>query len=78
MVTSVKYFLLVFDRAHRELVGEIEEFSDPNDALRARFRWGAKLGSRQGVEVVVLGAENREALENTHSRYFGPRELSLS
>jgi hypothetical protein len=79
MVTRMIYFLLVFDRAHRELIGEIEEFADADEAVRARFAKEASLAGLQGVEVVVLGAESREALENTHSRYFGtPRELAAS
>lgn len=72
------YFLLVFDRRHGRLIGDVEEFSDADEAVRARFRHeSAHPGD--DIEVVVLGAASREALENTHSRYFGPgRELSLT
>lgn len=66
----MKYFLLVFDRRNRRLLGEVEEFGDADSAIRARFRREA-LGSNENIEVVVLGAASREALENTHSRYFG-------
>lgn len=74
------YFLLVFDRGHRRLVGEVEEFSDADEAIRARFRREALASGRnEDLEVVVLGAADRAALENTHSRYFGSgRELSLT
>jgi hypothetical protein len=70
------YFLLVFDRQHRRLIGEVEEFADSGAALRARFDREIAFPGGQ-VEVVVLGASSREALENTHSRYFGHgRELT--
>lgn len=79
MVMSVKFFLLVFDRSSGGLIGDIEEFDDPAEAIRARFRYESEYRDSHDVEVVVLGAESREALENTHSRYFGnPRELSLT
>jgi hypothetical protein len=76
----VTYYLLVFDRRHRRLVEEVEEFADAESAVRARFRREAS-DSIDGsdLEVVVLGAASRQALENTHSRYFGSgRELSLT
>jgi hypothetical protein len=78
MVKNMRYFLLVFDRAHRELIGSIEEFSDADQAVRARFVREASLIGKQDIEVVVLGAESRQALENTHSRYFEVRELTAS
>ena len=73
----MKYFLIVFDRSGHRIV-ELEEFSDSREAVRARFEREKDPHSR-GYEVVVLGAKSREALENTHSRYFGTgRELSTA
>jgi hypothetical protein len=76
----VTYFLVVFDRRRRRLIGDVEEFSDADTAIRARFRREASANSAgDDLEIVVLGAESRAALENTHSRYFGSgRELSLT
>jgi hypothetical protein len=72
----MRYFLLVFDRQQGRLIGDVKEFSDSGEAVRARF--AHEIEFRDGnVEVVVLGASSREALENTHSRYFGlGRELT--
>jgi len=79
MVTRVKFFLLVFDRSSGVLIGGIQEYDDAADAIRERFRRESEFRDSHDVEVVVLGAESRQALENTHSRYFGnPRELSLT
>jgi hypothetical protein len=76
----VLYYLLVFDRHEGRLIGEIIEFSDSREAFAARMAREA-VAREQGtdLEVVVLGAASREALVNTHSRYFGVvRELSAS
>jgi hypothetical protein len=74
----VTYFLLVYNRRGQQLVEEILEFADADDAIRARFRRERKASvDGDDLEVVVLGAADRAALENTHSRYFGSgRELS--
>ena len=77
-VPSMTYYLLVFDRRRGQLVEMVREFSDATEAMRARlFREANPQELRSSdIEVVVLGAASREALEKTHSRYFGaPQEL---
>jgi hypothetical protein len=71
------YYLLVFDRRRGRLVEEVREFSNAAEAMKARLLREADTESYSpAIEVVVLGAANREALRNTHSRYFGsPNEL---
>lgn len=61
-------FLLVYDRSSQRLVFE-QSFRSHLEALRSRFKAEAKYAG-QDVEVVVLGAESREALMETHGRYF--------
>jgi hypothetical protein len=75
----VRFFLIVFDRAHGRIVQDVREFPEDrrDEALAARFREEDNHRNDSDIEVVVLGAADREALENTHSRYFGTiRELS--
>lgn len=72
----MKYFLVVFDRGHRR-IERLEEYGDADLAVRDRFKLEAQaLGP--DVEVVVLGAEDREALPSTHSRYFDGTLLELA
>ncbi|MBV8162607.1 MAG: hypothetical protein JO265_16945 [Acidimicrobiia bacterium] len=69
----MRYFLIVYDRATGQIVGEIKEYGERNeaDATRERFRLEAALPTiGDCLEVVVLGAANRAALEKTHARYF--------
>jgi len=71
----VTYYLLVFSRRRGELVREIEEFADQGVAMAERLRLEIDNRDNPDLEIVVLGAESREAMENTHSRYFGLTNL---
>lgn len=71
----MRYYLIVFDRGNHRIV-ELKEFAQSEDAVHARFEREIEHRERD-FEVVVLGATSREALVNTHSRYFDTgRELS--
>ena len=64
-------FLLVYDQAAGRVM-ELREFPDAerSQALEARFQIERELSGRDDVEVIVLGANSREDLEQTHARYF--------
>jgi RAB protein geranylgeranyltransferase component A len=66
----MSYYLVVYDRSTGAV--EVEEFTDQQRdlALHRRFEHERKQRNRSEVEIVVLGAESREALEGTHARYF--------
>lgn len=64
----MRYFLVVFDRAAQRVLS-LEEYTDADEAVKARFaREAASPGP--DIEIVVLGADSKEALARTHSRYF--------
>ena len=65
----MKYFLLVFDRREGRLLNETD-FQDSKQALAARFAAERLHRGMPDVEVVVLGAESRDVLRQTHARYF--------
>jgi hypothetical protein len=71
----VKYFLICFNRPLGQVVGDIVEFDDADEAVRARFHWEELVDDNPNIEVVVLGASDRESLAKTHSRYFGGPDL---
>ena len=63
------YFMIVFDRGMRKIL-DLEAFENSEEALEARLsREIESPGS--ALEIVVLGAEDENALRRTHSRYFG-------
>jgi hypothetical protein len=66
----MSYFLVVYNRSTGAV--EVEEFSDQQRdlALHRRFEYEREQRNRPEIEVVVLGAESRKALERTHARYF--------
>jgi hypothetical protein len=61
-------FLLIYDRSKQLLVEE-KTFLSYSEALQARFAAESRYAGHE-VEVVVVGANSREALIETHGRYF--------
>lgn len=68
-MNGVPYFLLVYARTEGRLLRE-EPFDDHREALVARFEEERAHRGDDNIEVVVLGADSREAMRNTHARYF--------
>lgn len=65
----MNHYLVVFDRSRGEVLRR-QRYSDPNDALTARFAEERKHGGASNIEVVVLGATSWESVRRTHRRYF--------
>lgn len=65
-------FLLVYDRSTQSLVGDVQEFADADRelALSCRFEAEEREAQNPDLEVVLLAAQSREALQRTHARYF--------
>jgi hypothetical protein len=69
--SSMKYFLLVYERSSGKLLDQREYGPDEGaKALEERFARERARRNGSDVEIVVLGAESLEALKKTHSRYF--------
>jgi hypothetical protein len=68
---SMKHFVLVYDRPRGEL-RQIEEFPEDRGEEAERALFALELQERLSpqIEVVMIGAPSREALEHTHSQYF--------
>jgi hypothetical protein len=67
----MRYYLLVYDR-QEGVLREFREFgSDDRDtALKERFARELESRDSPHLEVIVLGAQSRAALVQTHARYF--------
>lgn len=65
----MKYFLLAYDRPRGEILSE-SEFGTWQEGMTARFMAERIYRDKPDVEIVLLGAESREALRKTHRRYF--------
>ena len=64
------YYLLVYEPETSSLLVE-RSFVLRGEALQERFAAEKKYrDSGKNVEVVIVGAESREALLRTHGRYF--------
>lgn len=66
----MKHFLLIYNRTLGELVEAPNGFDDAYEAMRARNARELAEIAHPEIEVVVLSAENLDALMLTHSRYF--------
>jgi hypothetical protein len=66
----MRYFLVVYNRITGAV--DVKDFaaSQRGQALEERFARELKERHQTEIEVVVLGAESRAALERTHARYF--------
>ena len=72
----MKYFLIEFDREHEQLL-RLTEYANSTEAIDERFRRELEIRD-EDLEIVVLGAVNKEALIHTHSRYFNQnRDLNI-
>lgn len=65
----MKHFLVVYDRRRGSIV-RMQDYNLADQALSARFEAEREYRDQPDIEVVVLGAESRQALAHTHSRYF--------
>jgi len=67
----VTHFLLVYDQAAGRVL-HIQEFADADRgaALDRRFELEREHAADPNLEIIVLSAADREALEATHARYF--------
>jgi hypothetical protein len=63
------HYLIVFDRPRGRIL-ELREFNERHAAVQARFQEERRRAGQPEIEIVILGAESREALERTHGRYF--------
>ncbi|TCP57480.1 hypothetical protein EV191_1011437 [Tamaricihabitans halophyticus] len=66
----MKYFLLAYDRRAGSLLVD-DVYQDRSSAMQARFEAEQKFADAPAdIEVVVLGAQSRSQLLQTHARYF--------
>lgn len=75
----MRYFLVVYNRNSGAV--EVKGFTagQREQALEERFDRELAERYRPEMEVVLLGAESRAALEKTHARYFkSAAELAAS
>jgi hypothetical protein len=67
----VQQYLVIYNRREGRIIRH-RHFQGSGSALAARFKAEAEFLDDSDVEIVVLGAESWEAVQNTHSRYFKP------
>jgi len=68
---DIKHFLVIYDVTRGPAI--VEEFgNDYEAALAAYTEREHEYRDRDGVDIVLLGAESLEIIKKTHSSYFEP------
>lgn len=75
----MNYFVTVYDRSNgQSSIRQTFDAAARTDAMRMRFELEDEYRTNPDIEIVVLGADSKEALMHTHSRYFkSARDLLL-
>lgn len=74
---ALKHFLIVFNLVEQELLDfrefdeDIERATDAYEAMEKMYR---NRDDHEAFEIVLVGADSRDTLEVTHSRYFSKAE----
>jgi hypothetical protein len=66
---ATKYFLLIYNRAHRELQ-TVQRFDDQADAATAYTAAEAAARGNKELEIVLIGADSLDTIRKTHGQYF--------
>lgn len=66
------HFLLEYSRGHQRLQN-VQRFTDSDDASRAYAAAESAARGNKDLEVVLVGADSMETIEQTHGQYFGHR-----
>ncbi len=73
----INHFLIVYNRKGSRLVAFTPFGTDVDRAIEAYAETEREYRDRsdhEDFEIVLVGADSRETLEQTHSRYFETRE----
>lgn len=69
-MAALMHFLIVFDRAHQELL-EANQFDDGEAAAEKYAQMERLYGERPNIEIVLVGSDSIETVRRTHGNYFG-------
>jgi hypothetical protein len=74
---SINHFLIIYDLRHGKLV-DFQPFGHDIDRATEAYaeteREYRDRSDHEDFEIVLVGADSRETIEQTHSRYFKSRQ----
>lgn len=76
-MTTLNYYLLVFDHKNNVMLEQIEFGDNVTDAVATYNRKERKYSKAAGVNTLLVGSDSIETVKATHSTYFpdGSRRL---
>lgn len=73
---AINHFLIVYDLRHARLI-DFRPFGNDIDSATEAYAAAERAyrdhSDQKDFEIVLVGADSRETLEQTHSRYFKSR-----
>lgn len=67
---QIKHFLIVFDHAKGRLEDVLEFETDGKAAVAAYSAKEKELQGRKHMEIVLIGSDSLETVQQTHANYF--------
>lgn len=67
---SLQHFLLIYDQRRGRLLEQLDLGEDSEVAAAEHSRYEAEYRGREGIEIVLVGADSIETIRETHAHYF--------
>ncbi|MGD0853847.1 MAG: hypothetical protein ABSA07_10910 [Acidimicrobiales bacterium] len=67
---NLHHYLLVFDHAKGELIGNIDFGTDSDSAVAAYAEKEIELKGQDSIEIVLIGSDSLDTIRITHANYF--------
>lgn len=67
---SLLHFILIYDHQQQRLLEALEFGEHGEDATAKYAEYEREYKDREGVEIVLVGADSLETIRQTHAHYF--------
>lgn len=67
---SLLHFILIYDHQQQRLVDQLEFGTRGQDAAQKYAEIEQQYRDREGIEIVLVGADSIDTIQRTHSHYF--------
>jgi hypothetical protein len=64
------HYLLIYDHSEQRLLDALELGTNVEDAARTYADYEQTYRDRQGIEIVLVGADSLDTIRRTHAHYF--------
>jgi hypothetical protein len=73
----LRHFLLIYDVSSQQLIEALDLGARGRVAAETYSEYEQKYRDREGIEIVLIGADSLETIRRTHAHYFGEADDSF-